>query len=250
MTEDIGNSESEQILLDEYMKLLAITRAHVELERKLLGDYLVTDRAQGDNSQTSTTSPALSECDQLRQLASVAASCNRCRLAQNRTQVVFGEGTSKAKLVIVGEAPGFYEDRQGQPFVGKAGLLLTKMLAAIQLPRQDVYICNVIKCRPPDNRDPQPDEIIACRDWLTQQLALLKPKLLLAMGKFAAQTLTGTLQAMWQFRGHLYRYQNIPLICSYHPAYLLRNPEDKSKAWQDLKKVREILVSENSEVEL
>ncbi len=178
----------------------------------------------------------------IQELTQQAANCQKCKLSQTRTQVVFGVGSAQAELVIVGEAPGFYEDRDGIPFVGKAGQLLTKMLAAIQIQRQDVYICNVIKCRPPENRDPAPEEIIACRTWLQAQLkALEQPKLICAMGKFACAFLTNIQQSMWKYRGATYEYEGVPVICTYHPAYLLRNLEEKKKAWEDIKRVRRFL---------
>lgn len=174
-------------------------------------------------------------------LATTAANCVRCPLAKTRTKVVFGTGSSEARLVLVGEAPGYHEDQQGIPFVGEAGQLLTKMLAAIGLKREDVYICNVVKCRPPENREPQPEEIKACHDWLTQQLSLLQPSLICALGGFACHWLTGIAQPVGQYRGKLYEYEKIPVICTYHPAHLLYHPEEKRKAWLDLKRIRTFL---------
>jgi DNA polymerase len=249
-----GDEPLSSLLL--YRELLTMVRCHVELHKKCLGAYMLINKpataashnliTTSDQIPTDATSQVLADTenarnDRLEQLANAAACCTRCKLAQGRTQVVFGSGPVRARLVIIGEAPGFHEDKEGKPFVGEAGQLLTKMLAAISLRREDVYICNVLKCRPPENRDPAPDEIVACRDWLVSQLALLRPKLLLAMGKFASQVLTGITQPMGRFRGHVYEYQSIPVMCTYHPAYLLRSPEEKVKAWEDLQKVRQFL---------
>ena len=161
--------------------------------------------------------------------------CRDCRLCQTRTQTVFGRGNKQARWLLIGEAPGEQEDKQGQPFVGRAGQLLDNMLSATGLDRdQDVYIANVLKCRPPGNRNPSGDEIAACQNYLVQQIRHIQPTLILALGRFAAQTLLQTEKSIGQLRGKLHSYQDIPLIVSYHPAYLLRNQPDKYKAWQDL----------------
>lgn len=177
------------------------------------------------------------------------AQCTACSLHCGRTQTVFGVGNRQAELVIIGEAPGFYEDQQGEPFVGRAGQLLNSMLKAIQLDRSKVYIANILKCRPPNNRDPQPDEVTACTPFLKNQLELLQPKLLLAVGRIAAHYLLNTKQALAQLRGRTHQYGNnqTPLIVSYHPAYLLRNPRDKAGAWQDWASVRKMLLNINAQ---
>ncbi|MDF0606290.1 uracil-DNA glycosylase [Neisseriaceae bacterium TC5R-5] len=168
-------------------------------------------------------------------LEQTVANCQNCRLGQTRTHTAFGRGNPKARWLLIGEAPGEQEDKQGQPFVGKAGQLLDNMLSAVGLDRdQDVYIANVLKCRPPGNRNPSQDEIAACHNYLTQQIQHIQPTLILALGRFAAQTLLQTEKSIGQLRAHLHEYQQIPLIVSYHPAYLLRNQPDKYKAWQDL----------------
>jgi uracil-DNA glycosylase family 4 len=167
-------------------------------------------------------------------LCSTVASCVACSLHQSRTQTVFGVGNTQAELMIIGEAPGFHEDQQGQPFVGRAGQLLNAMLQAIEQDRNTVYIANILKCRPPSNRDPSPEEVQSCTPFLLQQIALIKPKVLLAVGRIAAHYLLNSQSSLGQLRGKIHRYQNIPLIVTYHPAYLLRNPQDKGKAFQDL----------------
>ena len=169
------------------------------------------------------------------QLKAKVAGCTDCKLRAGCSQTVFGVGDEKAQWMLVGEAPGSDEDRLGEPFVGQAGKLLDNMLAAISLGRgENVYIANVLKCRPPGNRNPEPDEVAKCSPHLLRQIALIQPKLILAMGRFAAQTLLGTDATITSLRGKVHRYAGMPLVVTYHPAYLLRNLPDKSKAWADL----------------
>jgi len=168
-------------------------------------------------------------------LKAAVKDCTACGLRKTCTQTVFGVGDEQADWLLVGEAPGAEEDARGEPFVGQAGRLLDNMLAAIGLKRgENVYICNVLKCRPPGNRNPEPIEVAQCSPHLLRQLELIKPKLILAMGRFAVQTLLGTEASIASLRGRLHRYQGVPLIVTYHPAYLLRNHPDKAKAWEDL----------------
>jgi uracil-DNA glycosylase family 4 len=169
------------------------------------------------------------------QLKAKVAGCADCKLRAGCTQTVFGVGDEKAQWMLVGEAPGSEEDRLGEPFVGQAGKLLDNMLAALSLERgRNVYIANVLKCRPPGNRNPEPDEVAACSPHLLRQIELIRPKLILAMGRFAAQTLLGTDATIASLRGKVHQYAGVPLIVTYHPAYLLRNLPDKAKAWADL----------------
>lgn len=168
-------------------------------------------------------------------LEEAVARCTRCKLSATRTQGVLGVGDHDADWLVVGEAPGAEEDRLGEPFVGKAGKLLDAMLASIGIARGDnVYITNVVKSRPPGNRDPEPDEVAACMPYLLAQIELIRPKLILALGRFAAHSLLGTDAALGSLRGRVHRFQNIPLVVTYHPAYLLRNLPDKARAWEDL----------------
>jgi DNA polymerase len=161
--------------------------------------------------------------------------CRRCRLSKGRNNIVFGTGSSTAALLFVGEGPGYDEDRQGEPFVGKAGRLLTKIIEAINLTRPQVYICNVVKCRPPSNRNPEPDEIHTCLPFLERQIKVIKPKLICALGSVAARTLLDTTAPISRLRGRFHLYQGIPLMPTYHPAFLLRNPERKRDVWEDMK---------------
>ena len=161
--------------------------------------------------------------------------CRRCRLCDDRKNIVFGEGNHSAKLVFVGEAPGYEEDQKGRPFVGAAGQLLTKIIQAIKLTREQIYICNIIKCRPPGNRNPLPDEILACSPFLQRQIAVLKPDFICALGAFAAQTLLETKKPISRLRGNFHKYRGIRVLPTYHPAYLLRNPDKKRDVWEDMK---------------
>lgn len=176
------------------------------------------------------------------ELAQAVQGCTRCDLAKTRTQTVFGMGNPQAAWMIIGEAPGAEEDRQGEPFVGKAGQLLNQMLQAIRMPRESVYIANVLKCRPPNNRDPKPDEATNCRGYLERQIELVNPALIVVVGRIAAQNLLQTNEPLARLRGkeHLAPLSRTPVIVTYHPAYLLRQPADKRKAWQDLLFAREV----------
>lgn len=167
--------------------------------------------------------------------------CTKCPLHEGRTQTVFGVGDRHAKWLFIGEAPGAEEDRQGEPFVGRAGKLLNAMLFAIGLKREEVFIANVLKCRPPGNRDPQPNEVEQCEPYLKRQIELLQPKLIVALGRHAAHSLLRTEQPLNRLRGQKFSYQGIPLIVTYHPAYLLRSPLEKRKAWDDLMHARRLM---------
>jgi uracil-DNA glycosylase len=175
-------------------------------------------------------------------LKAAVSGCTKCGLHKTRTQTVFGVGDENADWMLIGEAPGAEEDRLGDPFVGQAGKLLDNMLAAIGLTRRkNVYIANVLKCRPPGNRNPTPEEVAQCSPHLLQQIELIKPKLIVAMGRFAAQTLLETGASIASLRGRVHRYAGVPLIVTYHPAYLLRTLEDKAKAWEDLVFAKKIM---------
>jgi DNA polymerase len=192
--------------------------------------------------------PVVLSLNPVEALAAVRADigdCTRCKLhTQGRTQIVFGVGNPNADLMFVGEAPGADEDEQGVPFVGRAGQLLTKIIEAIELDRADVYIANVIKCRPPGNRNPDPDEVETCEPFLFQQIDIVKPKVIVALGKFAAQALLRTLDPISRLRGRVFDYRGAKLIPTFHPAYLLRNPASKREVWQDMKLVKSLLKSE------
>ncbi len=176
--------------------------------------------------------------ERLAELEASLQDCQRCKLCQGRTNLVFGAGNADAELVFVGEGPGQDEDRQGIPFVGRAGQLLTKMIeSGMELKRSDVFICNVVKCRPPENRNPELDEVATCEPFLHQQLDIIQPKVIIALGKFAAQSLLQTTTPISRLRGQWFEYKGIKLMPTFHPSYLLRSPQEKRKAWEDLKKV-------------
>lgn len=174
----------------------------------------------------------------LQQLEQNLQDCQRCKLHRGRTHVVFGTGNPQAILMFIGEGPGYHEDQQGVPFVGDAGELLTKIIHAINLTRDDVYITNIVKCRPPHNRDPEPDEIATCFPFLQQQIAMIRPKIICTLGKVAAQTVLQTTDSLSKLRGRFYDYQGIQVMPTFHPAHLLRNPEDKRLTWEDIKLVK------------
>jgi DNA polymerase len=176
----------------------------------------------------------------LRALAAAIDGCTRCKLSRGRTTIVFGSGAAHARLVVIGEGPGEEEDRQGQPFVGRAGQLLTRMLDSVGIGRDDIYICNIVKCRPPGNRNPEPEEIAACAPFLGGQLAAIRPGVIAALGTFAAQTLLRSREPISRLRGQIHGYGNAVLIPTYHPAFLLRNPgpQYRRQAYDDLKLIR------------
>src|SRR5262249_48116956 len=167
--------------------------------------------------------------------------CQRCKLAPKRTNLVFCSGNANAELAFVGEAPGYDEDQQGLPFVGRAGQLLTKIIESINLKRDDVYICNVLKCRPPENRNPEPDEVASCNPFLKKQLAAIRPQIVCCLGTFAAQTVLQTAAPISKLRGKFFDVDGIRVIATFHPAYLLRSPEKKREVWEDMKQIREEL---------
>ncbi len=193
-------------------------------------------------SQVTESQPAISLADIREELGE----CTRCKLHSGRIQIVFGTGDPNADLMFVGEAPGADEDRQGEPFVGKAGQLLTKIIAAIDLSRDQVYIANILKCRPPNNRDPQPDEVASCEPFLFKQIDSIQPMMIVALGKYAAQTLLRSTVPISRLRGRFFSYHGVPLMPTFHPAYLLHNPGGKREVWEDMQKVRDTLKERGS----
>ena len=189
---------------------------------------------EGEGGGTTTT-PLLMTLESIRE---DIGDCQRCKLAPKRTNIVFGSGNPNAELVFVGEAPGYDEDQQGLPFVGRAGQLLTKIIESIDLKREDVYICNVLKCRPPDNRNPEPDEVAACNPFLKKQLATIRPKIVCCLGTFAAQTVLQNAAPISKLRGKFFDMDGIRVIATFHPAYLLRSPDKKREVWEDMKQIR------------
>jgi DNA polymerase len=214
---------------EELQRIVESLKIYAELEKKSGSDFLLGKREQKSFKSKKSELEALS-------FEILKSEC--CQLCRTRTNLVFGSGNPDAELVFVGEAPGREEDLQGLPFVGRAGQLLTKIIESIGLKRKDVYICNILKCRPPNNRDPFPTEILACEGYLIRQLEIIKPSIICPLGKFAAQTLLRSQTPISQLRGKFYDYHGIKLIPTFHPAYLLRNPGDKRLVWEDMKKIK------------
>jgi uracil-DNA glycosylase family 4 len=227
-------------MTDELARELALLRdfgyTHLDVRSQVTGDRSQGVEAAGGHATPSTPSASStpSEWDDLQR---IAMACTKCRLAGTRTQVVYGAGNPNADLMFIGEAPGRDEDLQGKPFVGRAGALLTDIIKAMKLTRDDVYIANVIKCRPPENRNPEPDELDACRPFIRRQIELIKPRVIVTLGRFALQSLMEKGFSIMAARGSWLEYNGIKVMPTYHPAYLLRNPAAKKDVWQDMKKV-------------
>ena len=197
---------------------------------------------ESGGASPSSTSGETTPPESLTAIREDIGDCVRCKLCTlGRRQIVFGVGNLNADLMFVGEAPGEDEDKQGEPFVGRAGQLLTKIIEAIGMTREQVYIANVIKCRPPGNRNPEPDEVMTCEPYLFEQLGIIRPTIVVALGKFAAQSLLRTTEPITKLRGRVFEWRGASLIPTFHPAYLLRNPPAKREVWEDMKKVRELL---------
>jgi len=210
--------------------------------RSSTGTEDASSQSRGPAGQSAGKRLPMAAADALVAVRTEIGDCTRCKLhAQGRRQIVFGVGNPSADLMFVGEAPGADEDIQGIPFVGRAGQLLTKIIEAIGLQREDVYIANVIKCCPPGNRNPEQDEVETCEPFLFQQIDIIKPKVIVALGTFAARTLLRTLDPISRLRGRVYEYRGAKLIPTFHPAYLLRNPASKREVWEDMKIVRKLL---------
>jgi len=206
-------------------------------------DSLLGDTAAG----LSAGATAGAQANSLEELRAAIGDCQRCKLCSGRTNIVFGVGNPRAKLMFVGEGPGRDEDLQGEPFVGRAGQLLTDIITkGIGIKREDVYICNVVKCRPPENRNPEPDEVAACEPFLKKQIDLVRPEIIVGLGKFAVQTLLKSNAPISKLRGKWHSYHGIKLMPTFHPAYLLRNPADKKLVWEDIKQVIKELSGENA----
>lgn len=252
---------------DEILALLASIRATVEhlrdsgvrgfpreatsvVSHPMIPEQSIVAEQSNHRPETAAGPPAgdlfvsgkLREAETLADLRREIGDCRRCKLCQGRTQIVFGVGNPNAELMFVGEGPGRDEDLQGEPFVGRAGQLLTEIITkGMKLRRQDVYIANVVKCRPPDNRNPEPDEIVACEPFLIRQIEIIKPRVIVALGKFAAQTLLRDKAPISRLRGRWFDYHGSKLMPTLHPAYLLRNPNDKKLVWADIKMVMQEL---------
>ena len=228
-----------------YLQLDPVIKNTMSYEEDIIYQYptpeSVCDSVDTYNEEAKVELSKSEKIAALKKLEEHVKECTKCELCKNRTNVVFGVGNPDADLMFVGEAPGYYEDVQGEPFVGKAGQLLTKIIESIGMKRGDVYIANILKCRPPDNRNPSANEIVMCSPHLIRQIEIIRPKIICALGTFAAQTLLDTKDTIGKLRGRFFEYQSTKFLATYHPAYLLRNPDDKKKVWADIKKVRDFL---------
>ena len=206
----------------------------------------IANPAGGAHLEINTESHVPLPAETLDDLRAAIGDCQRCKLCAGRTHLVFGVGNPRAKLMFVGEGPGRDEDLKGEPFVGRAGQLLTDIITkGMGLKREDVYICNVVKCRPPENRNPEPDEVAACEPFLKRQIDIVRPEIIVALGKFAVQTLLNSKMPISKLRGVWASYHGIKLMPTFHPAYLLRNPADKKLVWEDIKQVIKVMRGEN-----
>jgi uracil-DNA glycosylase len=238
---------------DSVQDIIKKLRNYIELEKESGMDEImlasvIKNKDIIDTLQTNQISPSSEKIYSLQdkkhvlaELKEAALNCTQCGICRSRRNVVFGEGSVDAKLMFIGEAPGMQEDIQGKPFVGKAGALLTKIIEAIGIKRDDVYIANCLKCRPPQNRNPLPSEIFACRDFFLKQIEIIGPKVICCLGKFAAQTVLMSEEPISSLRGKFYELSGIKVMPTFHPAYLLRNPQDKRMVWEDMKKIRDYL---------
>ena len=246
---------------DELATLVTSLRRHLQRQERVGIRFLFPDEARqtnfvmadgknllsGTESDLFSDSSATYKAETLEELREAIGDCRRCKLWSGRTHLVFGVGNPKARLMFIGEGPGRDEDLQGEPFVGRAGQLLTDIITkGMGLKREDVYIANVVKCRPPENRNPEPDEVASCEPFLKKQIDLVRPEIIIALGKFAVQTLLQSKVPITKLRGNWHSYHGIKLMPTFHPAYLLRNPGDKKLVWEDIKKVIKEMNGENA----
>lgn len=227
----------------EIAKILPDFISYLKQQQDIYGDEFLVSNEEADEFIKLFQKKDLT----LHELYEAIKDCQRCPLAETRTHLVFGDGNEKAKLMLIGEAPGKDEDLSGIPFVGRAGQLLNKILEAIHFKREDVYIANIVKCRPPNNRDPLPSEVEKCEPYLKKQIEIIKPKIILALGRIAGQTILKTNASLTALRGKVHNYHGIKLIVTYHPAALLRNPNWKKPTWEDVQFLRKIYDEEISE---
>jgi uracil-DNA glycosylase len=239
--------KADEPLTRELSQLISGVQQYLMQERDLFGNIIYPSAEQGTRTKgleekTSGGYPAESWANttSLGELNSMICECQKCSLGGTRTKFVFGVGNPKAEIVLIGEAPGADEDAKGEPFVGRAGQLLNKILEAIHFKREDVYICNILKCRPPNNRDPLPEEVQECEPYLWKQLEIIKPKIILCLGRISAQVLLKTADSLTKLRENVHDYRGIPLMVTYHPAALLRNPNWKRPTWEDVQKLRKM----------
>ncbi|MCK4508001.1 MAG: uracil-DNA glycosylase [Desulfuromonadales bacterium] len=231
-----------ELLINEIRETLASARSQFEYLSDLGIESQTAALPDANKDQQCTANAGLVES--LDTIREELGDCQRCGLAASRAKLVYGVGNPNARLVLVGEAPGREEDLKGEPFIGEAGQLLDRILLAMGMQREEVYICNVLKCRPPNNRDPQPEEVATCEAFLIRQIAAIRPQVIIGLGRFAVHSLLKSRTPISRLRGEWQEYQGIPLMPTYHPAYLLRNPEGKRDVWEDMKEVLRLLSAE------
>lgn len=231
-----------ELLLEYLQQRVELGDTELYLDTMTASEFIRRMNAPESARETSSAAPSASpRANSLQVIRDNAAGCMACSLHETRTKSVFGRGNSLAELMVIGEAPGEEEDRTGEPFVGRAGKLLDVLLQAVGFPRDSVYICNVLKCRPPGNRNPLPNEVELCSGFLRSQIDAIAPKVLLAVGKFAAQTLVQSEESIGRLRGHVHQYNGVPVVVTYHPAYLLRSPNQTRTAWHDFQLLRSVI---------
>lgn len=227
--------------MNEFDRIVNLLKVHLETDKLAGVEEILQTRKESDMAHTVLFSTRKEKEAALQKLNKKAEECKACQLHGKRTNLVFGSGNPAAGLMFIGEAPGRDEDLKGEPFVGRAGQLLTKMIEAINMKRTDAYIANILKCRPPNNRPPLPDEVSACTHFVMEQIKIIQPKVICTLGKFATQFLLNSKQPISALRGRFYDIDDFKIMPTFHPAYLLRNPADKKLVWEDLKKVRDEL---------
>ncbi len=239
--------KSDEPLTQEFSQLISGVRQFLMQERDLFGNIIYPPAEHGTGKGGPKEKPGDGYPSEpwvntlsLGELNTMICQCQKCSLGATRTKFVFGVGNPKAEIVLIGEAPGADEDAKGEPFVGRAGQLLNKILEAIHFKREEVYICNILKCRPPNNRDPLPEEVQQCEPYLWKQLEIIKPKIILCLGRISAQVLLKTADSLTKLRESVHDYRGIPLMVTYHPAALLRNPNWKRPTWEDVQKLRKM----------
>ena len=239
--------KADEPIGQQFSQIISGVQRFLMQERDLFGNIIYPSAEEGrqtkelkEKTMSDYPPEPWAGTSSLAELNSMICDCQKCSLGATRTKFVFGVGNPKAEIVLIGEAPGADEDAKGEPFVGRAGQLLNKILEAIHFKREEVYICNILKCRPPNNRDPQPEEVQQCEPYLWKQLEIIKPKIILCLGRISAQVLLKTTDSLTKLRENVHDYRGIPLLVTYHPAALLRNPNWKRPTWEDVQKLRKM----------
>ncbi len=232
---------SQRLIIEELIKTIGEINKRIDYELWFSKEYAIKNFSVNDLADPGGAQ--IHKELEIGKLEKIAKNCSACALSRTRKNVVFGEGSLDSDIVFIGEAPGYEEDSRGRPFVGQAGQLLSRIIQAMDMEREGVYITNVLRCRPPKNRDPYPEEVVNCRQYLLGILKIIRPKIICTLGKFATWTLSGEQRSMTSQRGKFYEFEGIKVLATFHPAYLLRNPQAKRLVWQDMKKILKFLTS-------